>query len=131
MPFSFAATIRLLSGPGTGIRLRRGASRRAANRMVAPALVGDHEEGLVMVALGNLALLVGRVFIAAIFIYDATLLARFPGDNVAYLESFGVPSLMLWPTALFQFVGGLMIVVGLETRLTALGFAVFCVMTAL
>ena len=50
-----------------------------------------------MVALRNLALFAGRIFIAAIFIYDATLLARFPGDNVAYLESFGVPSFVLWP----------------------------------
>jgi putative oxidoreductase len=84
-----------------------------------------------MVALRNLALLAGRIFIAAIFVYDATLLARFPGDNVAYLESFGVPSFVLWPAALFQFAGGLMIVVGLVTRLTALGFAAFCLLTAL
>jgi putative oxidoreductase len=84
-----------------------------------------------MVALRNLALLAGRIFIAAIFIYDATLIARFPGDNVAYLESHGVPSFALWPTALFQFAGGLMIVVGLLTRLTALGFAAFCLLTAL
>jgi putative oxidoreductase len=84
-----------------------------------------------MVALRNLALFAGRIFIAAIFIYDATLLARFPGDNVAYMESHGVPSFVLWPTALFQFAGGLMIVVGLLTRLTALGFAAFCLLTAL
>ena len=45
-----------------------------------------------MVALRNLALLAGRIFIAAVFIYDATLLARFPGDNLAYMLSFGLPS---------------------------------------
>jgi putative oxidoreductase len=84
-----------------------------------------------MVALRNLALLAGRIFIAAIFIYDATLIARFPADNVAYMESFGVPSFVLWPTAFFQFAGGLVIVVGLVTRLTALGFAAFCLLTAL
>jgi putative oxidoreductase len=81
--------------------------------------------------LRNLALVAGRIFISAIFIYDATLLARFPGDNVVYLESFGVPSFVLWPTALFQFAGGLTIVVGLVTRLTALAFTAFCVLTAL
>jgi hypothetical protein len=36
-----------------------------------------------MLALGNFALLAGRFFIAAIFIYDATLLARSPADNIA------------------------------------------------
>jgi putative oxidoreductase len=84
-----------------------------------------------MVALRNLALLAGRILIAAIFIYDATLLARSPADNIAYLESFGVPGAMLWPTAIFQFIGGLMIVAGLLTRLTSLGFAGFCLLTAL
>jgi len=84
-----------------------------------------------MVALRNLALFAGRIFIAAIFIYDATLIARFPGDNLAYLESHGVPGFALWPTALLQFAGGLMIVVGLLTRLTAVAFAAFCLLTAL
>ena len=55
----------------------------------------------------NLAILAGRIFIAAIFIYDATLLARFPDDNVAFMESFGVPGFLLWPTAIFQFACGL------------------------
>ncbi len=84
-----------------------------------------------MNTLRDFALLIGRILIAAIFIYDATLLARFPPDNIAYMESFGVPGIMLWPTALFQFAGGLLIVVGLATRVTALAFAGFCAATAL
>ena len=84
-----------------------------------------------MVGLRNLAILLGRIFIAAIFIYDATLIVRFPSDNVAYMESFGVPAFLLWPTGLFQFAGGLMIVLGLLTRIVALGFAGFCLVTAL
>jgi putative oxidoreductase len=84
-----------------------------------------------MVGLRNLVILVGRIFIAAIFIYDATLLARSPSDAIAYMESFGVPAFMLWPTALFEFAGGLLIVLGFLTRLAALGFAGFCLLTAL
>ncbi len=84
-----------------------------------------------MDAIRNLALLLGRVAIAAVFIYDATLLARFPDGNIAFMERFGVPGIMLWPTAAFQFVGGLLIVFGLLTRATALAFAGFCALTAL
>jgi putative oxidoreductase len=84
-----------------------------------------------MVALRNLAVLAGRILIAAIFIYDATLIARFPADNAGFLEGFGVPSFMIWPTALLQFAGGLGIVVGLLTRIFALAFAAFCILTAL
>jgi putative oxidoreductase len=84
-----------------------------------------------MATLRNFSLLAGRVLMAAIFVYDAVLLARFPVDNIAYMESFGVPGVLLWPTAIFQFVGGLMIMVGLLTRLVSLGFAAFCLLTAL
>ena len=37
----------------------------------------------------------------------------------------------MWPTALFEFIGGLAIIVGLLTRLFSLGLAGFCVLTAL
>jgi len=76
-------------------------------------------------------LLVGRLFIAAIFIYDATLAVRFADANVAYMQQFGVPGFLLYPAAIFQFVGGLLILVGLYARATALAFAGFCVLTAL
>ncbi len=75
--------------------------------------------------------LAGRVFIAAIFIYDATLIVRFPADNLAYMQQYGVPGLLLYPTAAFQFFGGLAIVFGLWLRPLALAFAGFCLMTAI
>jgi putative oxidoreductase len=84
-----------------------------------------------MDTLRNLALLVGRVFVAGVFIYDAMLLVRYQADNVAFMEGFGVPGIMLWPTAAFQFLGGILIILGFWTRLVALAFAGFCVLTAL
>lgn len=74
--------------------------------------------------------LVGRVLLAAVFIYDATLLVRFPVENTAFMERFGLPGLLLYPTAAFQFFGGLAIVLGLFLRPTALAFAGFCLLTA-
>ncbi len=76
-------------------------------------------------------LLAGRVLIAAIFIYDATSMMRFADANIAYMEQFGVPGILLLPTAAFQLVGGLAIVVGYRTRPAALAFAAFCLATAL
>lgn len=75
--------------------------------------------------------IVGRILIAAIFIYDATLMVRFAPDNIAYMEQFGLPGALLYPTALFQFLGGLAIVFGLWLRPVALAFAGFCLATAL
>lgn len=74
--------------------------------------------------------LVGRVLIAAVFIYDAMLLVRFPAQNVAFMQQYGLPGALLYPTAAFQFFGGLAIVFGLWLRPAALVFAGFCLLTA-
>jgi putative oxidoreductase len=79
----------------------------------------------------NLALFVGRIFIAAIFIYDAILIARFPAENHTFIQNFGVPGFLLWPAALLQFIGGVLIVLGLFARLAALVLSAFCILTAI
>ncbi|MCM2292373.1 DoxX family protein [Allorhizobium sp. BGMRC 0089] len=75
-------------------------------------------------------LFIVRLLIAAVFVHDATLLARFPDANAAFMAQHGVPFLLLYPTAAFQFAGGLMIIVGLAVRPLALAFSGFCLLTA-
>lgn len=82
-------------------------------------------------ALSGLPLLAGRLLMTSVFLYDATLLLRFPADNIAYMARFGVPGALLYPTALFQLFGSFMIIAGLALRPAALAFAGFCLMTAL
>ncbi len=81
--------------------------------------------------LRNLGLLFGRFLIAAVFIFDATVIVRSPDNTAAFIASVGLPGQLAWLVALGQFVGGILIVVGLWTRLSALAFAAFCVATAL
>jgi putative oxidoreductase len=99
--------------------------------MAGPAVLNRKRESPVMTALRDFAFLVGRIFMAAIFIYDSVLIAQAPAGNQAYMESFGVPGFLLWPTALFQFVGGVFLILGFLSRPTALAFAGFCILTAL
>lgn len=84
-----------------------------------------------MDSMRDAALLAGRVLIAAVFVYDATIIARFPDATIGYMEQFGLPGMLLWPTALFQLAAGILVVVGWQTRLAALAFAGFCLATAL
>jgi putative oxidoreductase len=79
--------------------------------------------------LGGPLLVIGRVFIAGVFIYDATLMVRFQAENIAFMQQFGVPGMLLFPTAAFQFFGGLAIVLGVWLRPMALAFAGFCLLT--
>ena len=80
--------------------------------------------------LHDVALLIGRICLSGLFIYDATVMVRSWDQTAAYMTDFGVPAFLLPLAALFQFVSGLFLVLGYRTRLTALAFAGFCVVTA-
>ena len=85
--------------------------------------------------LRNLAFLLGRLLIAAVFIFDATVLERSWDNNLAFMANIGLPAAIptnayLLALVLCQLVGGIMIVFGFWTRLAALAFAAFCVATA-
>jgi putative oxidoreductase len=84
-----------------------------------------------MQALRNLAFLIGRLLMAALFVYDAWLTVRSPGGAASYIDKVGLPgnslSLVL---AAAMLIGSLLIVIGLWTRLAALAFAAFCIATA-
>ncbi len=84
-----------------------------------------------MDSLRDHALLVGRIFIAAVFLYDAWLVVRFQQANAIYLAQHGVPPILLLPAGVLQLVGGILVVIGLWTRWAALALACFCIATAL
>jgi putative oxidoreductase len=84
-----------------------------------------------MMALRNLAFLLGRLMTAGLFIYDAWVTVRSPGGAASYIDKVGLPgnslSLVL---AAAMLIGGLLLIIGLWTRLAALAFAGFCIATA-
>ena len=84
-----------------------------------------------MTTLTPLALLAGRILIVGIFIYDATVILSGWDASVRYVERFGVPAAALPLAVTLQLVGGVMVALGVLTRLTALAFVGFCVMTAM
>lgn len=84
-----------------------------------------------MDSLRDLALLVGRIFISGVFVYDAWLVVQFRDMNADYLAEHGVPPILLLPAGALQVAAGILIVVGLWTRWAALALAAFCIATAL
>lgn len=75
-------------------------------------------------------LLVGRVPMGALFIYDAALFLHGPARTVHFMEQAGVPGVLFWPTALGLLVCGLLIIAGFAARPAAVALAVFCLLTA-
>ncbi len=74
---------------------------------------------------------IGRIMLALIFIVSGAMKLGDISGTGAYMASAGLPSSLALPAALFEFVGGIMIALGIFTRLTAFAFAGFCLLTAL
>lgn len=75
--------------------------------------------------------LLARLGLAAIFIMAGLNKIGGYAGTVAYMESMGVPGILLPAVIALEVLGGAAIVVGYLTRLAAAGLAVFCLLTAL
>ncbi len=74
---------------------------------------------------------VGRIMLALIFIVSGAIKLGDPSVTATALTSVGFPASLASPSILFELVGGIMIALGIFTRIMALIFAAFCLLTAL
>ncbi len=77
------------------------------------------------------AALLGRILLALLFIGAGFNKFGAGAENmVPYMENFGVPGFLFWPTVLFEILGGIAILIGFQTRIVAFLMAGFSIMTA-
>jgi putative oxidoreductase len=81
--------------------------------------------------LGRAGLLIGRLLLAALFALEGWSKIRGYAAAGAYMDRFGVPSLLLPAAIALELGGALMIAAGWYTRVAAIALAAFCVATAL
>jgi len=74
--------------------------------------------------------LAGRILLAIIFILAGIGKIKDPAGTIGYMQSVGLPGILLWPTIALEVLGGLAIVVGFQTRLVAFLLAGFTVVAA-
>lgn len=75
--------------------------------------------------------LIGRIFLAAIFVLSGAGKVSDPAGTMGYMQAMGVPALLFWPTVAVELLGGLAVVVGFQTKLVSYLLAGFCLITAL
>lgn len=76
---------------------------------------------------------IGRVLLSAIFIFSGIGKALAPEGTIGYIESAGLPfaTLALAAAVAIELGGGVMLALGIKTRLVAAALAAFSVVTAL
>lgn len=76
--------------------------------------------------------LIGRILLALVFIAGgASKIADGGAGTIPYMESMGIPGFLFWPTALFELLAGLAVLVGYQAKMIGMLLAGFCIVTAL
>lgn len=78
----------------------------------------------------NPATLLGRVLLAAIFVWSGWGKIKGYDGAAAYMGKAGVPGSLLPLVIIVELLGGLLIVIGWQTRLAAIALAGFCLVSA-
>jgi putative oxidoreductase len=76
------------------------------------------------------AALLGRLLLAALFILEGWSKLRGYEAAAAYMQRFAVPAVLLPAAIALELGGGILLVLGWQTRWAALALAVFCVLAA-
>ena len=74
--------------------------------------------------------LIGRVMLALIFILAGFGKIQDPAGTMGYMQSAGLPGILLWPTIALELLGGLALAVGYKTRYVAFALAGFSLLAA-
>ena len=74
--------------------------------------------------------LIGRIMLALIFILAGFGKIQDPAGTMAYMQSAGLPGILLWPTIALELLGGLALAVGYKTRYVAFALAGFTLLAA-
>ena len=79
----------------------------------------------------NLIDFIGRLFISSVFLlsgYDKIM--NFDA-TVNWMEGFGVPGFLLWPTIILEILLPICIIIGYQFRISAISLALFSVATGI
>jgi putative oxidoreductase len=79
----------------------------------------------------NTQLLVGRVLLGLLFVMAGIGKLGDVSGFAGYMASGGVPAALAWPVVLFEIIGGLALIAGLQTRIVGYALAAFCVISGL
>jgi putative oxidoreductase len=72
-----------------------------------------------------------RLVMALLFLVSATTKLAETAEIQAYMHAYGVPEVLIWPAAAWEYAAATLLVLGLLIRPVSLLLAAWCVLTAL
>ena len=80
--------------------------------------------------MANLADLIGRILISALFLLNGIFKISNYDGTIGWMESFGMPGILLIPAIILEIAGPVLIIIGYKTKLAAGLLSLFCIATA-
>ena len=78
----------------------------------------------------NIADLIGRILISALFLLNGIFKISNYDGTISWMESFGMPGILLIPAIILEIAGPVLIIIGYKTKLAAGFLSLFCIATA-
>ena len=75
--------------------------------------------------------LFGRVLISALFFLNGIFKINNYEGTISWMESFGLPGILIIPAIALEIIGPILIVIGYQTRIAAATLSLFCFATAI
>ena len=69
----------------------------------------------------------GRIFISALFIVEAIRKISFKEETIFYMEDYGVPEILFYPSLIFELVFPILLIIGYQTRISAVAMFIFTI----
>ena len=79
----------------------------------------------------NILDLCARILISILFFLNGIFKIMKYDGAVSWMESYGVPGLLIIPAIILEIVGPILIILGYKTKITAAILSVFCLVTAI
>lgn len=80
--------------------------------------------------MSNLIDFIGRLLVSVLFLVSAYNKIFNYSETIIWMESFGVPGFLLYPTIALEIILPLFIIIGYQTKLSAGLLATFCIAAA-
>ena len=81
--------------------------------------------------MANFIDLIGRIFISSVFLLSGYNKIFSYENTVTWMEGYGVPGFLLWPTIVLEILLPIFIIIGYKTQLSAILLAIFSITTAI
>ena len=81
--------------------------------------------------MGNVLDLLGRILISVIFLLNGFFKISNYDDTVGWIESFGMPGILIIPAIILEVIGPILIIIGYKVKIAAGFLSSFCIVTAI